>query len=210
MSLGILYSNGTNMKDLIARVRKHLHSDKRPSSKSSATPPSTPPTSTSSKTPPSINATSSTPVLKAAFAYKLLDGPGQIRILELLPRSDQRSHSGIACTITHVLLSAALYTAISYTWGSSEPSERMRVDGLLFYVRHNLLQMLFDLRHAEQKRTLWIDAICINQVSDTEERNSQVRLMGNIYRYATGVIVRINDGTRYYTRTECKDLRIYV
>jgi Heterokaryon incompatibility protein (HET) len=40
---------------------------------------------------------------------------------------------------------------------------------------------------------LWIDAICINQ-DDIDERNEQVRMMGNIYQKAERVTVWLGDG----------------
>lgn len=89
-------------------------------------------------------------------------------------------------------LSQALYTAVSYTWGTEERSKWILVDDKWFAVRPNLWQLLSDLRDKERLRTLWIDAICINQDSDTAERNFQVSLMGDIFRNAVGVIAWIS------------------
>ncbi|KAL8684828.1 MAG: hypothetical protein Q9218_008117, partial [Villophora microphyllina] len=52
----------------------------------------------------------------------------------------------------------------------------------------NLHTALKYLRHASQDRTLWADAICINQ-NDIEERNAQVARMADIYKSAAKVIV---------------------
>ena len=41
-------------------------------------------------------------------------------------------------------------------------------------------------------RTLWIDAICINQ-ADIEERGYQVQLMGNIYRECKRALIWLGD-----------------
>jgi hypothetical protein len=50
----------------------------------------------------------------------------------------------------------------------------------------NLMLALLHLRYPLHPRTLWIDAICINQ-SNTDEKNHQVSLMKKIYRRAHSV-----------------------
>lgn len=54
--------------------------------------------------------------------------------------------------------------------------------------------MLHRLRDTEDRRLLWIDAICINQQCD-KEKTSQVKIMGQIYRNAARVIVWLGDET---------------
>lgn len=44
------------------------------------------------------------------------------------------------------------------------------------------------LRHCKSARTIWVDAICINQ-SDVKERNHQVHIMQRIYTNAASVVV---------------------
>ncbi|VTT67571.1 unnamed protein product [Fusarium fujikuroi] len=79
------------------------------------------------------------------------------------------------------------YEALSYAWGSSEDKATIRINRTLIQVTQNLKEALTYLRHESKPRSLWIDAICINQ-SDVDERNSQVRLMGSIYSSASCVI----------------------
>jgi hypothetical protein len=43
-------------------------------------------------------------------------------------------------------------------------------------------------------RTLWVDAICINQKS-LEERNKQVVLMGDIYKCAQRVLIWLGEAS---------------
>jgi hypothetical protein len=52
----------------------------------------------------------------------------------------------------------------------------------------NLCQALEALRLADVNRTLWIDALCINQ-ADNAEKAVQVTLMGMIYSKAKRVAV---------------------
>ena len=49
------------------------------------------------------------------------------------------------------------------------------------------------LRRTETDRTLWIDAICINQ-DDMAERNAQVAMMADIYDRAMNVCVWLGEG----------------
>ncbi|PNP74183.1 hypothetical protein FNYG_12232 [Fusarium nygamai] len=79
------------------------------------------------------------------------------------------------------------YEALSYAWGSSEDQATIAVNKTTLQITQNLKDSLTYLRHDSKPRSLWIDAICINQ-SDVDERSSQVRLMGRIYSSASCVI----------------------
>ncbi|EON64457.1 hypothetical protein W97_03688 [Coniosporium apollinis CBS 100218] len=61
-----------------------------------------------------------------------------------------------------------------------------------FQVTANLESALRHLRHEDDFRTMWIDAICINQ-SDTEERTQQVAMMAEIYYNAARVLIWLAD-----------------
>ncbi|KAI4671740.1 uncharacterized protein J4E78_000236 [Alternaria triticimaculans] len=85
------------------------------------------------------------------------------------------------------------YEALSYAWGSDEDSAYIFVGAnSRLRVRHNVTQILRYLRDGIKlgltARTLWIDAICINQADD-EEKGKQVTMMGNIYACAKSVLV---------------------
>jgi hypothetical protein len=63
------------------------------------------------------------------------------------------------------------------------------VNGSIFHVTENVFQALLHLRSSNGiSRTLWVDAICINQADDIE-RGHQVQYMGRIYNKATKVTV---------------------
>jgi hypothetical protein len=108
----------------------------------------------------------------------------------------------------------ANYTALSYMWGykahsflplklwdESEPE--IRCKGPSHEVSHkvtpNLYAALRQLRHATKLKTLWIDAICINQ-RDNQEKTSQVKLMGEIYTRAEKTLVWL--GQENYTSSQ--------
>ncbi|PMD33029.1 hypothetical protein L207DRAFT_518383 [Hyaloscypha variabilis F] len=55
-------------------------------------------------------------------------------------------------------------------------------------IRQNLFDALLSLRLTDVARTLWVDAICINQ-ENIEERNHQVSQMAAIYGQAQSVVV---------------------
>lgn len=79
------------------------------------------------------------------------------------------------------------YHAVSYCWGNVDDSSMIILNGRTFPVRRNLLSLLRNIGGRVKGQYLWIDAICIDQ-SSTEERNHQVRMMGQIYSGAREVI----------------------
>ncbi|CVK95821.1 related to heterokaryon incompatibility protein [Fusarium mangiferae] len=110
----------------------------------------------------------------------------EIRVCILLPKSHG---TVVSCKLEtlNLLEDKIDYEAISYAWGSSEDKATIRINETTLQVTQNLKEALTYLRHESKPRSLWIDAICINQ-SDVDERNSQVRLMGCIYSSASCVI----------------------
>lgn len=76
-------------------------------------------------------------------------------------------------------------------WGSSTDLVDTDVDGATFSATRNLYLALRRLRGQIKtnegnagSRTLWVDAVCINQ-KDAIEKRRQVQLMGDIYSQAT-------------------------
>jgi hypothetical protein len=122
--------------------------------------------------------------------YKALKEPDNLRLLELLPDKSGRS---IKCRLrTARLAERPLYTAISYTWGDESTCHSITVNDGVILVRENLHSLLQDLRHSRDPQILWIDALCINQ-ADNAERSQQVRLRGDVYRSASGVVAWLKD-----------------
>ncbi|KAJ9604474.1 hypothetical protein H2200_011310 [Cladophialophora chaetospira] len=90
-----------------------------------------------------------------------------------------------------------LYEALSYAWGSTESPALVTVGetgSAVFPVTRNLAIALLNLRYRDRPRTMWIDAICVNQM-DLVERSHQVQLMGDIYKSATRVIAWVGPET---------------
>lgn len=79
-----------------------------------------------------------------------------------------------------------IYTALSYVWGSPEPLYAVQLNGQTVTVGGSLWLFLNEVAEANAKEWFFIDAVCINQ-HDRDERASQVKLMGLIYRNAQEV-----------------------
>lgn len=106
----------------------------------------------------------------------------EIRLLELQPAPfDEQIQVKLSSTS---LDDACDYEALSYRWGQADFSQEINVDGQPFRVTKNLEVALRYLRNESSPRTLWVDAICINQ-TDNLERNHQVTLMKDIYTHCT-------------------------
>lgn len=114
------------------------------------------------------------------------------RHIRLLSFLDDTGHR---CSLaSYDLLNAPPYIALSYTWGPaayqkgrpSTQSYQAQVDSSVVGLQQNLYDALQHLGHDVRRRgcKIWIDFLCINQ-SDLFERNSQVRLMKEIYERAT-------------------------
>jgi hypothetical protein len=111
----------------------------------------------------------------------LLTSSRQLRLLFLEPCTDHKQ--SIRCNlVTTSLNSDPKYEALSYTWGEPVDESDIIVNSITLPVRRNLWDALYHLRGAEV-RTLWIDAICINQ-KNIPERNDQVQMMRQIYERA--------------------------
>ena len=115
----------------------------------------------------------------------------EIRLLELLPGGDISKTP--RCRLkTASLLAKPKFEALSYCWGDPNVTRDIAIEDLSRPVTVSLDAALRHLRGRWTRRTLWADAICINQ-NDPEERGQQVRLMRDIYSSATCVRVWLGD-----------------
>ncbi|CAM1509403.1 Fc.00g031420.m01.CDS01 [Cosmosporella sp. VM-42] len=126
--------------------------------------------------------------------YRPLDSTqGEIRLLMIQPAASYSSP--IVCKLTHEYLPRKpKYDCLSYVWGQKEGGTDINLDGASFRVYENCEAALRRLRNWATSRTVWIDAICINQ-GDSTEKNSQVQLMGDIYHQAQQVCVWLGELT---------------
>ncbi|KAK3384702.1 heterokaryon incompatibility protein-domain-containing protein [Lasiosphaeria ovina] len=114
----------------------------------------------------------------------------EIRLLSLCPGTNTEP---LRCSLSVVSLDhVQSYEALSYVWGPADPHTQVVLDGKPFPVTQNLHAVLRRLRRIDESRTLWVDAICINQV-DTAEKSVQVALMSAIYSNATGALLWLGE-----------------
>ena len=117
-----------------------------------------------------------------AFPYTPLD-TNEIRLLILLPGSRRQSIYDTLATVrlqTKEHEEVPVYHALSYRWGPPQPTREIHINGTAFRVRNNLFKALQQLRYEYFPRSLWVDAICINQTDDTE-RGTQIAVMSDIF-----------------------------
>ena len=121
------------------------------------------------------------------FEYDVSLTDHRVRLLTLLP---ENASQAIEVELKTVSLHHDLnYAAISYCWGGPQAKRRsIRCNGRNLEVTDSLYGALSCLRSETMHQTLWADAVCINQ-SDVNEKNTQVPLMGTIYRRASHVYV---------------------
>jgi Heterokaryon incompatibility protein (HET) len=124
------------------------------------------------------------------FQYKPLDSTAkEIRLLNIEPGSVGVVH----CSLSHVSLKEPpVYEALSYTWGDSKKQKDVILHGSSVAIIEELESTLRNLRHRDKERIVWIDALCIDQLS-TQEKNSQVKLMRDIYANAKEVVIWLGD-----------------
>jgi len=137
---------------------------------------------------------------KLAFYHSRLPSPDFIRLIALLPSLELQDP--LEVTLSEVRLDDVSdkensYEALSYVWGARTGSEPIQCDGKVLLVTPNCESALRHLRLNDKARTLWIDAICIDQEDippSTEERNVQVAIMGKIYQKAVVTLCWFGEG----------------
>ena len=117
------------------------------------------------------------------FQYHPLPTTGSFRVLQLITKPDGQPSWDL---INVSLDLPPVYTTISYTWDSVEIISSISFkDGQRFPLTDTLSTMLAALEEKAKSERLslfsvWIDAICINQL-DNSEKGLQVQMMRDIY-----------------------------
>ncbi|KAK4223753.1 HET-domain-containing protein [Podospora fimiseda] len=140
---------------------------------------------------------------RTTFTYTPLRSDGRtIRCLSILQSSN--FSSTIRINLKEIDLDKdPLPHALSYVWGDptdTVPIEVTADDSLdsgefhLLHVTRNCEQALQELRYLSEPRSLWVDAICINQ-RDLPERGQQVAMMAEIYGKVPGIFAWLGSGS---------------
>jgi hypothetical protein len=120
------------------------------------------------------------------YKYRQLETSGSIRLLIIHPGATDES---LVCELIHEdLANIREYEAISYVWGNANATHHLISDGQSMDITSSIHEALVRVRLPQHSRTVWADAICINQ-KDTAERGRQVTLMGSIYKKAKTVLI---------------------
>lgn len=129
-------------------------------------------------------------------AYSKLDvAKKEIRLFDL--HADLSDESLVDTLRRASILNSCRYEVLSWCWDSSQQNSDVSTSTVILHfesmqIRSNLESALCTLRYANASRTLWIDAICINQSQvsfSLQEKEQQVQLMTDIYRSAERVLI---------------------
>lgn len=134
-------------------------------------------------------------VFQPKYHYTPLGGrPDEIRTMRLLP--------GLGDDPIRIQMepswldSPPRYEAISYVWGNKDETHDIAVcEGEAEHslgIPRSLYGALRQLRQLIEPRTIWVDAICMNQ-EDDREKSHQVQLMRRIYQGAARVMIWLGD-----------------
>ncbi|RSM08215.1 hypothetical protein CDV31_008223 [Fusarium ambrosium] len=119
----------------------------------------------------------------------LSDDPTSIRIVRLAP-SKAFGHISLTASLIETSWDQHSYEALSYCWGKRNKTKTILLNGEQVQITADLHDALEQFCLEDDTRSLWIDAICINQY-DADEKSVQVQRMQDIYRNAKQVLVWI-------------------
>jgi hypothetical protein len=120
------------------------------------------------------------------YRYSKLPTTESIRLIELHPGEPE---SRLVCSLITVDLSSQpTYEAISYVWGKPEYSQSIQCNEGTLRITPSLHEALQHFRDTQKCKTLWADALCINQKSEIE-RGQQITLMDRIFNQAQQVLI---------------------
>ena len=114
----------------------------------------------------------------------------EIRLVIIQPAENESAT--IQCRIISTKYFATDYEALSYEWGQPNTSSQILVGSRPYPIPQNLHKALRSLRFEHRERTIWIDAICINQ-SAIRERNHQVSILSDIFQHASRVCIWLGE-----------------
>ena len=129
--------------------------------------------------------------------------PPNIRLLTVLPgHDDDKIFCQLRVASLQQVANNATYESLSYCWGGEDASMCISLHNAFeaeeqasaFHVRPNLYSALCALRFHDRPRTLWVDAVCINQ-ADEREKSAQIPLMRQIFEGAIRTLVWLGGST---------------
>ncbi|KAF2117514.1 heterokaryon incompatibility protein-domain-containing protein, partial [Lophiotrema nucula] len=130
------------------------------------------------------------------YKYARLKSSDSIRVLKIEPSLDRNTPLLFSFEIGHLADLRDRYEALSYTWGEPVFSHHIFSveDGTSIPITGNLDMILRRFREPSRVRSLWIDAVCIDQQDDNDKAN-QIGMMKAIYSTASRVLVWLGGGS---------------
>lgn len=101
----------------------------------------------------------------------------QFRLINVKPAVAHEED--VICTL-RLAAEGEKYDALSYAWGPGDAVRAITINGMRMMIRANLDAFLRHYRHETDVKTVWIDALCINQ-GDIAEKNMHVPYMHLVY-----------------------------
>lgn len=114
--------------------------------------------------------------------------------IRLLCKDDGAGSSNWSLT-QNVLDDAPAFFALSYVWGTEEPTESLNIEQSVLEITPSLSILLHQLEARHDVRFIWVDQICINQQDDLEKA-VQVKMMRDIYVSAHIVLLWLGPSTK--------------
>jgi hypothetical protein len=140
--------------------------------------------------------------MATAYHHQPLPTSTAFRVIKLQPALNQ--DEPLRCNIVELDFAidgsdqpSLKYEALSYCWELRTDSCDIICGNSSIQVSLNCSSALQYLRRTSRTRTLFVDAICVDQASNAHsmsERNHQVKLMGRIYKEASRVLIWIGEG----------------
>jgi hypothetical protein len=93
-----------------------------------------------------------------------------------------------ALTIHMLGAAAPTYYAVSYTWGDALDTAVVLVNEKRMVVRRHCEYVLRQVYASGINTYVWVDAICIDQFNNTQEKSCQVAMMGDLYKQAEYIL----------------------
>lgn len=119
-------------------------------------------------------------------------GETSIRVVELFPGSTtEMLRLQLKVIPLDNIKEPPNFEALSYCWGGTKNAAfpiTIRCNNQNLVIHNSLNIALCHLRYPDKPRTIWADAICINQ-KDDDEKAEQVPLMRKIYEKANRVVI---------------------
>lgn len=123
---------------------------------------------------------------KSGIPYKVPLEESCIRLLTIKPGNAADPLELYLSTVS--LNISPVYEAISYCWGDASLTNVVLCDEQDVSITTSLFEALGELRCAAEPRTIWADALCIDQ-TNVDDKTQQVQLFHRIYSQATRTVI---------------------